>query len=106
MPLPQPEQSAGHDVFVSPVSHVPSPQYGPTTVSIVQLVVHVEHVFGGLAYAGVGHGVFVLLGPSSHCSPGSIAPLPHPEQSAGQLVWVSPSLHLPSPQYGPTTVLI
>ncbi len=48
MPLPQPEQSVGHDVFVSPLLHEPSPQNGPVTMFVVQLVVHVEHVFGGL----------------------------------------------------------
>jgi hypothetical protein len=39
-----------HEVTSSPsaVSHTPSPQYGPTTVWIVQLDVHVEHVLGGL----------------------------------------------------------
>jgi hypothetical protein len=48
MPLPQPPQSSGHVVFVSPLLHALSPQNGPTTVLIVQLVVHVEQVSGGL----------------------------------------------------------
>ncbi len=48
LPLPQPTQSAGHEFFVSPFAHTPSPQYGPVTMFVVQLVVHVEHVSGGL----------------------------------------------------------
>ncbi len=47
-PLPQPLQSAGHVVFVSPLLQLPSPQYGPTTVSSVHVSVHVEQAFGGL----------------------------------------------------------
>lgn len=47
-PLPQPEQSRGHVVLVSPLLQRPSPQYGPSTVLSVQLVVHVAQVSGGL----------------------------------------------------------
>ncbi len=92
MPLPQPPQSSGQVVFVSPFAdwQMLSPQYVPITVLIVQLVEHVEHVSGGLLYAGVEHAVFVFATPLSHSSPVSTMPLPQPEQSAGQVVLVSP----------------
>ena len=106
MPLPQPVQSSGQVLEVSPLLHAPSPQYGPTTTLSVQLFVQVEQVAGGLLYAGVAHGVLVLAAPSSHCSPVSIRPLPQPVQSVGHVVLVSPLPHVPSPQNGPTTVLI
>ena len=44
-PLPQPVQSAGQFEKFSPLLHVASPQYGPTTVWTTQPVVQVEHVF-------------------------------------------------------------
>ncbi len=107
-PLPQPVQSAGQFEKFSPLLHVPSPQYGPTTVWTVQLVVQVEHVFGGLLYAGVAHAVSVLPEPLSHSSPESIAPLPQPAQSWLQFVIVSPSPTSQTwlPHDGPITVRI
>jgi hypothetical protein len=70
-------QSSAQLVFVSPLLHCPSPQYGPTTALIEQLLVHVKHAAGGFAYAGVAQGVSVFAEPSSHCSPDPTNPSPH-----------------------------
>jgi hypothetical protein len=83
---------------------IPSPQYGPRCVTRWQVVEsQYEQVPGGLLYAGNVH-VVALSAPSSHVSVPSISPLPQPPQSSGQLASVSVPLHVPSPQYGPTTV--
>ena len=47
-PSPQPVQSVEQLNLVSPLLHTPSPQNGPTTVLVVQLVVQVEQENGGL----------------------------------------------------------